>query len=99
MEERQEVDEQLIKEVFSIIGEVAAKEKSNYIGIDIAMHKEGMKLRLEYFDHAGLDLIYDIRTECLKRNIWFDSGFIVGENYNEWELDRFSLHRTEENDK
>ena len=93
MKNKQQVD--LIKEVFSIIGENAAKEKSNHITIDVYMHDEGIKLDMQYYDIAGGELVYATRSACLDKKIWFDSSSNVGQPHHEWELD-WSLHKIKE---
>jgi hypothetical protein len=80
-------NQELIKEVFSIIGEKLANANENHMSIHVCANEEGVDLNFEYSSQSDVDLIYSMKHECASRGIWFDSGFMTQEPIIEWNLD------------
>jgi hypothetical protein len=80
-------NQELIKEVFSIIGEKLANGDENYISIHTYANEDGVDLKFEYSSESDVNLIYEMKRECINRGIWFDSGFMTQEPIIEWNLD------------
>jgi hypothetical protein len=80
-------NKRLIKRVFSIIGEKLAEQENTNIILQVCGFEEGINLLLRYNSDEDRKLIYDIRSECISKGIWFDSGAFLDENAIEWNLD------------